>query len=45
LFNSSNFAFIVGRAPFKANTTYNVSFKGTVNGAVVSKSWSFTTGQ
>lgn len=40
----ANFAFIVGRAPFKANTTYNVSFKGTVNGAAVGKTWSFTTG-
>lgn len=39
-----NVAFVVGRAPFKANTTYNVSFKGTVNGAAVSKSWSFATG-
>lgn len=40
----TNIAFLVGKAPFKANTTYNVSFTGTVNGASVSKSWSFTTG-
>ena len=43
-FLAANTAFIVGRAPFKANTTYNVSFVGTVNGAAVSKVWSFTTG-
>lgn len=36
-------AYLVGKAPFKANTTYNVKFKGTVNGAAVSKDWSFTT--
>lgn len=36
-------AMIVGYVPFKANTKYNVSFVGTVNGASVSKAWSFTT--
>jgi len=39
-----NYAFVVGRAPFKANTTYNVMFSGTVNGIAVSRSWSFSTG-
>ncbi|KLU38465.2 hypothetical protein AB595_00950 [Massilia sp. WF1] len=40
-----NTAYLVGKAPFKANTTYNVSFKGTVNGVAVTKTWSFATGQ
>jgi uncharacterized protein YkwD len=40
-----NTAYLVGKASFKPNTTYNVSFKGTVNGAALSKAWSFTTGQ
>jgi uncharacterized protein YkwD len=38
-----NTAYLVGKAAFKAGTTYNVSFKGTVNGAAVTKAWSFTT--
>ena len=40
---AQNTAFLVGKAPFKANTTYNVAFTGTVNGANVTKNWSFTT--
>lgn len=45
-------AFIVGKAPFKASTKYNVTFTGTATGAAtgaangvlsVNKSWSFTT--
>jgi len=45
-------AFIVGKAPFKASTKYNVTFTGTATGAAtgaangvlnISKSWSFTT--
>lgn len=39
----SHVAFLVGRAPFKTNTTYNVVFAGTVNGALIEKTWSFTT--
>lgn len=47
-----NVAFIVGKAPFKANTTYNVRFvgkatgtaTGATNGLAIDKSWSFTTG-
>jgi uncharacterized protein YkwD len=35
---------IVGKAPFKANTKYNVSFNGNVNGVSLTKIWSFTTG-
>jgi len=34
---------IVPLAPLAAKTTYDVSFNGTVDGAAVSKSWSFTT--
>ena len=49
---TQNVAFIVGKAPFKANTTYNVRFvgkatgtaTGTTNGLTIDKSWSFTTG-
>lgn len=41
---ASNYAFLVGKAPFKPNTTYNVVFSGTVNGVALNKSWSFTTG-
>jgi uncharacterized protein YkwD len=41
---AANTAYLVGKSPFKANTTYNVSFTGTVNGAAVAKTWSFTTG-
>jgi len=36
-------AFVVGYGPFKSNTTYNVSFKGSANGVAISKTWSFTT--
>lgn len=39
-----NTAYLVGKAPFKANTTYNVSFSGAVNGVTTTKVWSFTTG-
>lgn len=41
---AANTAFLVGKAPFKANTVYNVVFSGTINGVAVNKSWSFTTG-
>jgi len=34
---------IVPLAPLRAATTYDVSFAGTVNGAPVSREWSFTT--
>lgn len=40
-----NSAYLVGKSAFKANTTYNVSFVGTVNGAPMTKNWSFTTGK
>jgi uncharacterized protein YkwD len=36
-------AAIVPTAPLAANTIYDVSFTGTVDGAAVSKTWSFTT--
>lgn len=36
-------AAIVPLAPLAARTTYEVSFNGTVGGAAVSKTWSFTT--
>jgi uncharacterized protein YkwD len=47
-----NVAFVVGKAPFKPNTTYNVRFvgkatgtaTGTTSGLTIDKSWSFTTG-
>jgi uncharacterized protein YkwD len=42
---AKNTAYLVGKAAFKPKTTYKVSFSGTVNGAAVSKDWSFTTGQ
>lgn len=41
---AGNTAYVVGKAPFKANTTYNVEFIGTVNGVSVTKKWSFKTG-
>ncbi len=49
---SANIAFIVGKAPFKPNTKYNVRFvgtatgsaTGTTNGMAIDKSWSFSTG-
>ncbi|MFC0170740.1 CAP domain-containing protein [Pseudoduganella danionis] len=40
---SSSNAFVVGYEPFKSNTTYMVSFKGTANGTAISKNWTFTT--
>jgi hypothetical protein len=36
-------AAIVPLAPLAANTTYDVSFTGTVGGTPVSRTWSFTT--
>lgn len=39
----SSVAAIVPLAPLAANTTYDVSFTGTADGASVSKTWSFTT--
>ena len=49
---ATNVAFVVGKAPFKANTTYNVHFvgkatgtaTGSANGLSIDKLWSFTTG-
>lgn len=48
----ANVAFVVGKAPFKKSTKYNVHFIGTATGAAtgsttglkIDKSWSFTTG-
>lgn len=37
-------AFLVANGILKANTTYTVSFTGSVNGTTISKVWSFTTG-
>jgi uncharacterized protein YkwD len=47
-----NVAFLVGKAPFKPNTKYNVHFVGKATGAatgsvaglMIEKSWNFTTG-
>jgi len=39
-----NSAFLVANTPYKPNTVYNVFFVGTVNGANITKTWSFTTG-
>jgi uncharacterized protein YkwD len=47
-----NIAVLVGKAPFKPNTKYNVSFvgkatgkaTGSATGLVIEKTWSFTTG-
>jgi hypothetical protein len=36
-------AAIIPRTPLATGTTYDVSFSGTLNGAAISKSWSFTT--
>lgn len=36
-------AAIVPLAPLRANTTYDVSFRGTVHGVAVARDWSFTT--
>ncbi len=47
---NNNFAAIIGKAPFKPNTTYVVQFTGRISGGPastgfdVSKNWSFTTG-
>lgn len=41
---AGNTAYLVGKSPFKPNTTYNVSFSGFVDGSAVTKEWSFTTG-
>lgn len=41
---TGNTAYIVGKAPFKANTTYNVRFDGAINGVSKVQAWSFTTG-
>lgn len=48
----SNIAFVIGKAPFKANTKYNVVFvgkatgaaTGTSNGLSIERKWSFNTG-
>lgn len=40
----ANIATIVGKAPFKPNTTYNVRFEGSNSGMAVVKAWTFTTG-
>lgn len=40
----SNAIHLVGYAPFKDNTKYNVSFTGSVNGKNLTKNWSFWTG-
>lgn len=48
----SNVAFLIGKAPFKANTSYTVHFvgkatgsvTGTKNGMAIDKTWTFTTG-
>lgn len=39
----NNWVYFVGKTPFKAKTTYNVAFVGTVNGANITQNWSFTT--
>ncbi|WP_319636965.1 CAP domain-containing protein [Janthinobacterium aquaticum] len=36
-------ASIIPLAPLAANTTYDVNFSGTLNGAAVSRNWSFST--
>jgi uncharacterized protein YkwD len=49
---TANVAFLVGKAPFKPNTKYNVRFVGKAIGAAtgsaaglkIEKSWNFTTG-
>lgn len=35
---------LTAKSPFKLNTTYNVAFTGSVDGAPLTKNWSFTTG-
>lgn len=39
----SNISFVVGRTPFKPNTNYTARFVGTLDGAPISKTWTFTT--
>jgi uncharacterized protein YkwD len=39
----ANTAAIIGKAPFKPNTSYTVRFEGTNNGAAIVKTWTFTT--
>lgn len=41
----ANMAHLIGKAPFKANTTYNVRYEGSVNGQAIVKAWTFTTAQ
>jgi len=49
---TANVAFLIGKAPFKSNTKYNVRFVGKAIGAatgsaaglMIEKSWNFTTG-
>jgi len=48
----ANVAFLIGKAPFKANTSYTVHFvgnatgraTGTTGGMAIDKTWTFTTG-
>lgn len=40
-----NTAYLVGKSAFKPNTTYNVSFKGSVSGEALTRVWTFSTGQ
>jgi uncharacterized protein YkwD len=40
----SNWAFATPNAALAPNTTYTVSFSGSAGGAVITKTWSFTTG-
>lgn len=42
---TSNFAFLVAKAPLKAGTTYTAKFSGRVNNVVENKEWKFTTRQ
>jgi len=37
-------AYLVGKQPFKANTTYRVAFNGSVDGKALVRNWSFMTG-
>lgn len=39
----SHEAYVVGKRPFKANTTYQVKFEGRNNGAAFTDAWSFST--
>lgn len=41
---AGNTAFLVGKAPFKPNTSYTVHFEGTTNGVALVKTWTFVTG-